>query len=279
MLPRLREEAAGLSAAQTAAPGPSGTSDDPRQRAADVARDAKHELGSGFLQSLARGLAVLRALEDARDAGLPVTAIAQSTGLPRTTVHRCLLTLLNEGYAARAGHLFRPLPRVLELGYASLSALTFSDIVQPHLRDLVTRVKESASVTVLDGTDILYVARVPIARVMSVDITVGTRFPAYATAMGRVLLAGLPEREREHLLAADGHALIDQELEEGLRSVAVPLRNAHGRVIAALNVAQHSGEAPLTETGDALLPALRRTAAAIEADLATAARFHTLRVP
>jgi IclR family pca regulon transcriptional regulator len=160
-------------------------------------------------------------------------------------------------------------------------------------------------VTVLDGAEILYVARAATVRVMSVYITLGTRFPAYPTAMGRVLLAGLPKRDRARLLkaappkpltrrtvtdpaglgrildraAADGYATADEELEEGLRSVAVPLKDAEGRVIAALNVAQHAGTAPLGETVEALLPLLRESAAAIETDLHTAARFNSVRMP
>jgi IclR family pca regulon transcriptional regulator len=291
VLPTLREEAARLAAA-----------DGPVPEARPATRPVT---GPVVLQSLARGLAVLRALDGAPPAGLPVTALAEATGLPRTTVYRSLRTLQNEGYVGADGPLFRPLPRVLELGYARLSTPAFADLAQPHLRDLVTRVQESASVTVLDGTDILYVARVPITRVMSVDITLGTRFPAYPTAMGRVLLAGLTEPERKRLLAArapraltpctvtdperlvrilrqvaaDGHAVIDEELEEGLRSVAVPLRNPAGYTVAALNVAQHSGNTPLEATRTALLPALRDTAAAIEADVAIADRFGTVRYP
>ncbi|MER5181746.1 IclR family transcriptional regulator C-terminal domain-containing protein [Streptomyces sp. NPDC002896] len=306
VLPRLRDEAERLAAALERAhtappPSPPAWEATP----ADAARHAKAELGAGFLQSLARGLAVVCALGAARGEGLPLTALAAATGLPRATARRCLITLEQEGYAAHDGRLFRPLPRILELGYARLSALSFAELAEPHLRDLVGRVHESASVTVLDGTDILYVARVPTVRIMSVHIAPGTRFPAFATAMGRVLLAGLPEAERTRALteatpqpltrrtvaavpaladivrttAEQGYAAIDEELEEGLRSVAVPVRDAEGRVIAALNVAQHSGEAPLEETRDALLPALRETAAAIEADLHTAGRFNTVRVP
>ncbi|ATL28302.1 IclR family transcriptional regulator domain-containing protein [Streptomyces formicae] len=263
------------------------------------------ESGPGFLQSLARGLAVLRALGEARGDGLPLTALAAATGLPRATARRCLHTLRQEGYAAHEGGLYRPLPRILELGHAALSRLGFAELAEPHLRDLADRVHQSASVTVLDGADILYVARAATVRVMSVRITVGTRFPAYATAMGRVLLAGLPGEERARLLKAtppraltahtvtdpdaltrileraesEGHATADQELEEGLRSVAVPVRDATGRVVAALNVARHAGPEPLDATRDALLPALRETARAIESDLHTAARFNTVRLP
>lgn len=306
VLPRLRKEAAlleGLPTAQ-AAYGDTELTADQGPEAADTA-DAKAELGPGFLQSLARGLIVLRALGRARGDGLPLTAIAAATGLPRATARRCLHTLEVEGYAAHDGRLYRPLPRILELGYARLSRLGFGDITEPHLRQLTGRVHQSASVTVLDGTDILYVARAATVRVMSVYITLGTRFPAHPTAMGRVLLAGLPQQDRARLLkaappqpltrrtvtdpadlnrildraAADGYATADEELEEGLRSVAVPLRDASGRVVAALNVAQHAGTAPLEKTVEALLPALRETAAAIETDLHTAARFNAVRMP
>ncbi|MFI2617796.1 IclR family transcriptional regulator C-terminal domain-containing protein [Streptomyces sp. NPDC018584] len=303
VLPRLREEAerlAGLSGAD-APPDADGLA--PAREAAGPAA-AKEELGPGFLQSLARGLAVLRALGGARGEGLPLTALAEATGLPRATARRCLHTLEQAGYAAHDGRLFRPLPRILELGHAALSGLTFAELAEPHLRELADRVRQSASATVLDGTDIRYVARAATVRVMSVHITVGTRFPAYATAMGRVLLAGLPGDERERLLtaappraltprtvtdpgelarvldraAAEGHATADQELEDGLRSVAVPVRDAAGRVVAAVNVAQHAGTDPLSRTRDALLPALHATAAAIETDLHIAARFNTVRM-
>ncbi|MEU7648852.1 IclR family transcriptional regulator domain-containing protein [Streptomyces huasconensis] len=311
VLPRLRAEAEHLAGLPGAAEPPAADGGRASAREAtgpvDPAADpatAKHELGPGFLQSLARGLAVLRALGGARGGGLPLTALAEATGLPRATARRCLRTLEAAGYAAHDGRLFRPLPRILELGHAALSGLTFAELAGPHLRDLADRVRQSASATVLDGTDIRYVARAATVRVMSVHITVGTRFPAYATAMGRVLLAGLPEEERERLLkaappraltprtvtdpaelarvldraAAEGHATVDQELEDGLRSVAVPVRDAAGRVVAAVNVAQHAGTAPLSRTRDALLPALRATAAAIETDLHVAARFNTVRM-
>ncbi|MEU1120221.1 IclR family transcriptional regulator C-terminal domain-containing protein [Streptomyces sp. NPDC005879] len=302
MLPRLRAEAARL-ARLSAAPPPPPAEESARTPATDAVA-AKADLGPGFLQSLARGLAVLRALGEARGEGLALTALAAATELPRATARRCLHTLERAGYAAHDGRLYRPLPRILELGHAPLSGLTFAEIAEPHLRSLTDRVRQSASVTVLDGTDIRYVARAAAARVMSVHITVGTRFPAYATAMGRVLLAGLPGPERARLLAAappraltartvtetgalarlldraaaDGHATADQELEEGLRSVAVPVRDARGRVVAALNVAQHAGSGPLAEARDALLPVLRETAAAIETDLHTAARFNAVRL-
>ncbi|MYX60506.1 helix-turn-helix domain-containing protein, partial [Streptomyces sp. SID8382] len=277
--------------------------------------------GAGFLQSLARGLAVLRALGGVEatswgetravggagqggglGGGMTLTAVAEATGLARATARRSLLTLVELGYAEADGRTFRPLPRVLELGYAPLAELGFTDIAQPHMRELVRTVHESASLAVLDGGDIRYIARVPTVRIMSVNITIGTRFPAYATSMGRVLLAGLDADARAvHLAdvrprpltrhtvtsvpelarvveraAAEGHALVDQELEEGLRSLAVPVRDARGRVVAALNVATHAGRGTAESVRGELLPALRATAARIEADLATASAHHAL---
>jgi IclR family pca regulon transcriptional regulator len=252
--------------------------------------------GPAHLQSLARGLAVLDALGDDQGAGLTLTAVAEATGLARATARRALLTLEQLGYAGHpAGDHrgFRLRPKVLELGYALLSERSFDELVQPHLAELVVRVGESASMAVLDGPEILYVARVPTTRIMSVSITLGTRFPAYATAMGRVLLGGLdPADLRSHLpvtapepltrhtvtspdtlarivveTAGQGYALVEEELEDGLRSLAVPVRDAHGHVRAALNLAQHTGRGTREQMLTTLLPALRETAARIEADV------------
>jgi IclR family pca regulon transcriptional regulator len=243
----------------------------------------------GFLQSLARGLAVLVALGTARG-GLTLADCAKVTGLPRATVRRAVQTLERLGYASTDGARFVLLPRVLELGYARLSGLTFGEVVQPHLADLVARVRESASVAVLSGDDVVYVARVQTVSLMSINITVGTRFPAYATSMGRVLLAELPDERLATIVprplsprtvtsaaelralvrqaAADGYALVDQELEEGVRSIAVPVRDRRGRTVAAVNVATHAGRASNATLLRDVLPALRETAARMEADLA-----------
>ncbi|GGT01557.1 IclR family transcriptional regulator C-terminal domain-containing protein [Nonomuraea spiralis] len=262
---------------------------------ADGSRAAKEELGMGYLQSLARGLAVLVSLGSARG-GCTLAESAKVTGLPRATVRRAAQTLEGLGYAAADGNRYVLLPKVLELGYAHLSGRTFGEVVQPHLADLVARVRESASVAVLSGDDVLYVARVPTVSIMSVNITVGTRFPAYATSMGRVLLAGLPAERvaaiepkplSQHTItspeglaaavrraAADGYALVDQELEEGVRSIAVPVHGPDGRVVAAVNVATHASKASRDHLLRDVLPELRRTAARMEADLA-----HTGRLP
>ncbi|MGW1053654.1 IclR family transcriptional regulator domain-containing protein [Streptomyces sp. NPDC002521] len=303
-VPRLRRESTAL--ARLLAPA---TTQPPRQRTQGRTGDAlgqtKSELGAEFLQSLARGLAVLEALDGASGDGLPVAALAQLTGLPRTTVRRSLLTLEHLGYAEHDEGLFRPLPRIFELGHPRVAAGSFTDLVTPHLRALVDRVQESASVAVLEGSDILYVARVSTVRIMTVHIALGTRFPAYATAMGRVLVSGLDPAGQERVLAASelraytghtvtsparlrtlftaaadqGYAAVDEELEEGVRSVAVPIRDSDGNVVAAVNVAQHSGGTSLSEAGERLLPALREAARAIESDLHTVTRFGTLHIP
>ena len=234
---------------------------------------------------------------------LPLTAVADATGLARATARRSLITLEHLGYVASEGRLFRLTPRVLELGCAHLSRLTLSEIARPHLVALVEGVHDSASMAVLSGEDIQYVARVPTVRIMSVNITVGTRFPAYATAMGRVLLAGLPEQERAthlgrtdftrltpytvgdapHLarvldqVAAEGHALVSEELEEGLRSIAVPVRGRGGRVVAAINVSMHAGRRSEGQSRSELLPPLLETAARMETTCAWWAATRTCR--
>ncbi|WP_189296391.1 IclR family transcriptional regulator domain-containing protein [Streptomyces albospinus] len=266
-------------------------------------RASKQELGPEFVESLARGLATLTAFGAGR-AELPLTAVAEATGLPRATARRALITLEHLGYLATDGRLFRLTPKVLDLGFAPLSALTLPAVAQPHLAALVERVHDSASMAILVTGEaapdtVQYVARVPTVRIMSVNITLGTRFPAYATSMGRVLLADLPPAERAarlsrtglvpltrrtvtdpaRLLAvldgvrADGYALVDEELEDGLRSLAVPVRDRTGRAVAAVNVSTHAGRCTPDETREAVLPALRASAAAIEADLRVAGRY------
>ncbi|WP_406673175.1 IclR family transcriptional regulator C-terminal domain-containing protein [Nonomuraea sp. N2-4H] len=288
-LPALRETVAEMEAA-LAAGRTDHTPPVPRP-GVDPAKEAKRELGMGFLQSLARGLAVMVALGSARG-GLTLADAAKVTGLPRATVRRAVQALERLGYAAARGSRFTLLPRVLELGYAHLSGLTFREIVQPHLADLAARVNESASVAVLDGDDVVYVARVQTVSLMSVNITVGTRFPAYATSMGRVLLAEQPDERlaaieprrlaartvtsKDELRAlirragADGYALVDQELEEGVRSIAVPIRDRTGRTVAAVNVATHAGRFGNDALIRDVLPELREAAARMEADLAYA---------
>lgn len=246
-----------------------------------------------FVRSLERGLAAIRAL-GAPGPGRSLSEVAHDTGMTRASARRFLLTLEQLGYVRSDDRRFRLTPRVLELGYAFLSSLTLPQIVQPHLRALVERVHESSSVSVLDGLDIAYVAREPTHRIMTVSISVGTRFPAYATSMGRVLLAGLDDAELAAFLDTlaptaftrstvtdaerlrreiervrrQGWALVDQELEDGLRSVAAPLRDSGGQVVAAINLSTHASRRTPTAIRKELLPALLGTATAIERDLA-----------
>jgi IclR family transcriptional regulator, pca regulon regulatory protein len=250
------------------------------------------ERGEHFVQSLERGLAVIRAFGP-EDPALTLSDVARRTNLTRAAARRFLLTLADLGYVRSDGKRFALTPRVLELGYAYLSSLSLPEIAEPHLERLAAEVRESSSVSVLDGDDIVYVGRVPTRRIMRVSINVGTRFPAYATSMGRVLLAGLPDAELEDYLQraqirpltpkaiattpalraelerirAQGWALVDQELEEGLRSVAAPIRDRDGRVVAAVNVSAHASRASREKVRKDLLPPLLATAARIEGDL------------
>ncbi|WP_127359535.1 IclR family transcriptional regulator domain-containing protein [Actinacidiphila soli] len=297
VLPRLRETVGAMEAALSAGAEPAAP---PAAGSAPAAwtRASKQELGPEFVESLARGLTVLTAFDQGH-AELPLTAVAEATGLARATARRSLITLEHLDYVAHDGRLFRPTPRILELGFAHLSALTLPQITQPHLVELVGQVHESASMAVLSGDDIQYVARVPTVRIMSVNITVGTRFPAYATAMGRVLLSGLPAHERAERLARtelkpltrhtvtsadrlaaileraerEGYVLVDEELEEGLRSIAVPVHDRTGRVVAAVNVSTHASRSTAEHAREDLLPPLRATAARIEADMQIAGRY------
>lgn len=247
---------------------------------------------SEYVQSLERGLAVIRAF-DAEHPELTLSDVARATGLTRAAARRFLLTLLDLGYVRTDGRVFALRPRVLELGYSYVSSIGLPEVAQPHMEQLVARVHESSSLSVLDGHDIVYVARVPTHRIMAVVITVGTRFPAYATSMGRVLLAGLnPDQLDEYLagtelvaltpktiadesrlrrtlarVAGAGYALVDQELEVGLRSIAVPIR-VTGQVAAALNVSMHVAQRSADSARREILPLLRETARVIEDDLA-----------
>ncbi|MEV6812499.1 IclR family transcriptional regulator [Micromonospora sp. NPDC051296] len=245
-----------------------------------------------FVQSLERGLAVIRAF-DAEHPQLTLSEVARATGLTRAAARRFLLTLVELGYVHTDGRLFSLRPRILDLGYAYLSSLSLPEVAQPHMEALVAQVHESCSVSVLDGDEVVYVARVPTKRIMTVGISVGTRFPAYATSMGRVLLAAQPGdwlddylgtaqlrpltrrtitdpaklRTTLTKIAAQGYAIVDQELEEGLRSLAAPIHGDNGSVIAAVNVSAHASRGSFEMIRKELLPPLLATAKRIEEDL------------
>jgi IclR family pca regulon transcriptional regulator len=258
--------------------------------------DAARTRSSDYVQSLERGLAVIRAFDD-ESAELSLSDVARVTGLSRAAARRFLLTLVELGYVRADGGRFSLRPRVLELGYAFLSGLGLPEVAQPHMEALVARVNESSSVSVLDDTDIVYVVRVPTRRIMAITLAVGTRLPAYPTSMGRVLLAALPDDELDARLArttirpltattvADGKALrarlervreqgwaaVDQELEEGVRSAAAPIRDASGTVVAALNVSAHASRTSMQALRRDILPLVLETARAIEAELRSVA--------
>ncbi|MCE5233922.1 MAG: helix-turn-helix domain-containing protein [Xanthomonadaceae bacterium] len=247
------------------------------------------EDSADYVQSLARGLRVLRAFD--RDQPSPsLSQVAESTGLSRAVARRLLLTLQHLGYVGSRGRSFFLTPRVLELGYSYLSSLDLTELAQQSMELLAQRVGESCSMAVLDGSDIVYVLRVPVRRVMSVALGVGARLPAFAASMGRVMLADLSEVELARWLRAQkfraytpqtirtasalkaelrrvreqGYALVVRELEPGLCSIAVPIRAGDGRVVAALNVGMpYSEEAPARAVKQ-ILPALREAQQAIE---------------
>jgi IclR family pca regulon transcriptional regulator len=250
------------------------------------------ERDSEFVQSLERGLAVIRAF-DGEHPELTLSDVARITAMTRASVRRFLHTLVDLGYMRTDGRRFSLRPKILELGYAYLSSLSLPEVAMPHLEQLVERMHESSSVSVLDGDEVVYVARVPTKRIMRIAISVGTHFPAFATSMGRVLLAGQsddwldgylasaqlraitrhtisdPKRLRAELtrIRRDGWAMVDQELEEGLRSVAAPIRDTDGRVIAAVNLSAHASRGSAEEMLAEFLAPLLRTAKLIEEDL------------
>lgn len=239
---------------------------------------AQPEPSGQFVQSLARGLEVLRAF-DVEHPRMTLSEIAARTGLNRATARRFLLTLVELGYVANSGRDFRLTPTVLQLGYSYLSGLSLPELAEPHLEQLSHELQESTSLSVLDGDAIVYVARVPTRRIMSAAITIGTRFPAEITSMGRVLLAAGPEatwpaarRAVLETVREQGWAIVDQELEAGLRSVAAPVHDASGAVVAAINVSTTTATATLERIREEFLPAVLTTAAAIDVTIAHARR-------
>jgi IclR family pca regulon transcriptional regulator len=244
--------------------------------------------GDGYVQSIARGLAVIRSF-GAAHAQMTLSEVAQRTGLTRAGARRILLTLAHLGYVSSEGRQFSLTPRILELGYAYLSATPLWDLALPYMEEVAQATRESCSVAVLDGTDIVYLLRLSTHKVMSINLAVGSRLPAWATSMGRVLLAGLPPAVLQERLAASlivaytpatlidraklektiatvrtrGYACVVKELEPGLQSVAVPIVDRAGRVIAAMNVSGHSNRYSRAQMVEAFLPVLQRAASQI----------------
>jgi len=247
--------------------------------------------GNDYVQSLERGIAVLRSF-DGEHPAMTLTKVAERTGLTRATARRFLLSLESLGYVRVDERLFSLTPAVLEFGQGYLSTLPLSAIAQPHLDSLTAAVHESSSLAVLDLRDVVYVARAAAPRITSVTISVGTRLPAYATSLGRVLLGGLDRptldrhlrsarsqaltehtvtdldelRRRIELARAQGYCVVDQELEPGLRSAAAPVHDRSGRVTAAVNVSTLASRVDLETVHRRLVPVVRAAAARIEAD-------------
>lgn len=238
-----------------------------------------------FMTSLGRGLAVIEAFSE-QQRHLTIAQISQITGIPRASVRRCLHTLRMLGYVEAEGHSYSLRPRILTLGHAYLSSTPLVGLAQSVLDRVSSAVHESSSLAILDGDEILYLARSAASRVMSVALNAGTRLPAYCTSMGRVLLAALPEPELEAYLArvelkpltehtvtsADrlreiiqgvrraGYAAVDQELEIGLRSIAVPVHDRSGAVVATINIGMHASRGTIAQMETEFLPQLQAAA-------------------
>ncbi|HWG64280.1 MAG TPA: IclR family transcriptional regulator C-terminal domain-containing protein [Streptosporangiaceae bacterium] len=260
---------------------------------ADTSHHA-HPRRTDFVQSLDRGLAVIRCFSSEHPS-LTLSEVAERTGLTRAAARRFLLTLQELGYVGSSGRQFSLRPRVLALGYAYLSSFSVAQIAQPHLEDLAEELHESCSVSVLDGDDIVYVARASANRIMTIALTVGTRLPPYPTSMGRVLLASLPPAELDAYLGratmnkltahtitgpgelrkildevrARGWAAVDQELETGVRSIAVPITDRSGKVVAAINASAHAARVPMRTLEKQFLPRLLDAAKSIDSELAS----------
>lgn len=247
---------------------------------------------SELVQSLSRGLAIIRAF-DASAPSMTLSQVAVRTGVSRAVARRFLHTLAADGYVSTDGKHFRLTPRVLDLGFAYLSSLNIWDVAQPIMQEVVGATGESCSASVLDGTEIVYVARVAAGRIMQVGLGIGSRLPAFCSSMGRVLLsAAAPEqidaffraasiraytprtlvqeaalRQELCRVAAQGYSLVDEELEVGLRSLSVPIRRRSGQVVAAMNISCHAAAATPEQTVAKCLPVLQAAAEKIARSL------------
>lgn len=246
-----------------------------------------------YVNSLARGLEVIRAFTRSTPR-MTLSDMARATGMTRATVRRFLLTLVREGYAVTDGKHFALKPKVLELGYAALSSLPFLDVVQPVLTSLAVELEESCFAAILDGEDVMYIGcATPPGRLVNIDLSVGSRVPAHCVSTGRVLLAALDEKQRLAYLAkanlkkftantitskvklrglieearVKGWSTVDQELEIGLRSISVPVRDHAGKVLAALNVACPSSRIPPEDMNGRILLRLQAASQEITAGL------------
>ena len=244
--------------------------------------------GDGYVQSFARGLEVIRSFS-ASAPRQTLSEVAERSGLSRAGARRILLTLESLGYVRSDGRLFSLSPRILDLGFAYLSSMPIWNLAEPVMQALVSEVRESCSAAVLDGTDIVYVLRVPTHKIMSLSLGVGSRLPAYCTSMGRMLLSALPQAELMQCLAASdrtartkytvtgikdlasriaqvrkqGWSLVNQELEEGLVSMAAPITNRAGQMVAALNISGQANRTSAKAMQETMLPPLLAAAQAV----------------
>jgi IclR family transcriptional regulator, pca regulon regulatory protein len=251
------------------------------------------EANPDFMLSLARGMAVIEAFEDQPD-GVTVADVSERTGLSRAAVRRALITLTILGYATNAGSIYRLSGRILRIGFSYLSSQPLSILATPVLEEISNSIHESSSLSILDGDEIVYLARSAQKRVMGISLNVGSRLPAYCSSMGRVLLAHLSEDQlRAYLKRVElkpyttrtitdpvvleaelrkvrqqGYSLVDEELEQGLRSIAVPVARREGQVVAALNSGVHTSRASAADMIERILPPLQRGAEQIRRSLA-----------
>ena len=265
---------------------------------------ARRDSSPDFIEALARGLDVIRAFQP-RQPVMSLAAVAGAAGLARPTARRVLLTLEELGYVRPAEGGFELTPRVLELGMSYVLSRNLWEVARPHMERLVARTHESSSIAQLDGSDIVYVARVAVPKIVALAVTIGTRFPAMQTSLGKVLLAALPPEEADRVLAepsrsgitpryvpdreereavlrevrARGWAITDEQLAAGIRSVAAPLRDGEGRVIASVNVNTHAAETPVEVLTGEYLPLLLQTAGAISADWAACQSAPQVTIP
>ena len=254
---------------------------------------ARRDDNPDFVEAVARGLDLLRAFEPGRPT-MSMSELAEATGLARPTARRILFTLETLGYVRSSPQGFALTPRVLDLGMTYIQAMNLWDLARPHMEALSKQTGDSSSMAQLDGSDIVYVARAAVPKIIALAVSIGTRFPAVPTSLGKVLLADLDNEGLEKVLAepsrsgitakwnpdrdeldgvlrevrAQGWSLTDEQLAAGIRSIAAPVRDGNGRVVAALNVTVHASETPLPTLLDDYLPLLLRAASAISADWA-----------
>ena len=254
---------------------------------------ARRDDDPNFIEAIARGFDVVKSFDPHRPV-MTLTEVASATGLARPTVRRILLTLEALGYVRASGSGYTLTPRVLELGITYVRSMGLWDVARPHMEHLVARTGESTSMAQLDGSDIVYVARVAVPKIIALSVQVGTRFPALQTSLGKVLLAARGPAELAEILAepsrsgvtprwqpdqaerdaalrevrAQGWALTDEQLAGGIRSIAAPIRDGAGTVIAAMNVTVHAAETSVKVLVGDFLPLLLTTAGEVSADFA-----------